>query len=267
MHIPKVSFTSNAMKFYPPDINSLPRAQKRIAEVLQKGSLCKEMDHEKRWRLSFMKSPVAIRARQGDNHVCCVDFQETAFAPGTDPMSKDAKVISTGELYQSPASVLFRSVGYKSTPLPGLQELGVPFDDKLGIIPCDAHGRVLSPLKGPGKLSAGHVPGIYAVGWVKRGPTGVIVSTMVDAFTTADDIIQDWFSNANFLNTERGVNQSTGLGWDGVKDKVIAQDVTPVDWEAWKRIDEAERMRGQEIKKPRLKFTDVKEMKKAAGLA
>ncbi|KAF1976594.1 NADPH:adrenodoxin oxidoreductase mitochondrial precursor [Bimuria novae-zelandiae CBS 107.79] len=264
MHFPKVGFKSDAKKFYPRDLGVFPRAQKRLAEVLLKGSHCDGRDHKRRWELSFMRSPQAIR---GDNHVTGVDFQKTAFAPDADPLSKGAKVVPTNEWVQSPASVVFRSVGYKSTALPGLSELGALFDEKLGIIPNDAYGRVISPSKGPGALSAGHLPGLYAVGWVKRGPTGVIVSTMMDAFTTGDVIAADWKADAQFLNTEKGVNKSTGLGWDGVRDKVLAKGVIPVDWEAWKKIDQAERARGKEKGKLREKFTDFEQMKMAAGLS
>lgn len=268
MSFPNVGFKSNVHTFYPQNIDVLPRAQKRLAEVLLKGSSCDERDHRKRWQLSFMKSPVAILPdSKAPDHVGSVELQRTAFAPHTDPLSKDAKVVPTNETVEFPASVVFRSVGYKSVALPGLEQLGVMFDNKLGIIPNDAYGRILSPSKGPGHLSAAHLPGLYAVGWVKRGPTGVIVSTMMDAFTTGDAIVQDWKSDAQFLNTDRGVNKSTGLGWDGVKDKVLAQGVVPVDWEAWKRIDKEERERGKIVKKKREKFTSFEQMKIAAGLA
>lgn len=273
MQFQEVGFEStNLRSLYPQDIKSLPRVQKRLADVLLKGTPKTEMDHKKEWKLSFMKSPHAIRPRADrhnggiDHQVDSVDFQMTEFVPGCDPFSKDAKVRLTDEVATSKASMMFRSIGYKSTPLPDLSDLGVPFDENLGIIPNDVHGRIMSPSAGPGSLSAGHLPGLYAVGWVKRGPTGVIVSTMMDAFTTADIIAQDWSANVPFLNTEKGKNTSTGLGWDGVKDKVLSQGATPVDWEAWKRIDQAERARGKELGKVRWKFTDTEQMKAAAGL-
>lgn len=266
--IPGVGFETNAHEFYPRDISALPRVQKRLVEVLKKGSQSNLRDVEKQWRLSSMMSPKAIGAkRPGSSHVDFVELQQTMFAPDADPLSKNAKVVLADQVFESPASAVFRSVGYKSTALPGFDKMGILFDEQMGIIPNDAFGRILSPSKGPGDLSAGHLPGLYAVGWVKRGPTGVIASTMMDAFTTADAIAEDWKSRSPFLNTERGVDKSTGLGWDGVRDKVLAQGVVPVDWKAWKRIDEAEQARGKELKKVREKFTDVEQMKVAAGLA
>lgn len=267
MQLPKVGFQSNAKDFYPLDLSPLPRAQKRLAELLSRGSPCSESDREKECKISFMKAPVAILPDAGaPSQVGSVRFQKTAFAADTDSLSRSAKVIRTDEIVQSPASAVFRSVGYKSTALPGLEDLGVLFDDRLGIIPNDAHGRIISPWTGPGNLTAGHLPGLYAVGWVKRGPTGVIVDTMMDAFTTSDVIVQDWNTNAQFLNTENGVNNSTGLGWDAVKDRVLAQGTIPVDWDAWKRIDRAERETGMELNKSASKFTSWEQMKVVAGL-
>ncbi|KAJ4354311.1 NADPH-adrenodoxin reductase [Didymosphaeria variabile] len=275
MQFPKVGFKSTGLRsFYPPEgIHTLPRVQKRLAMVLQQGAPIDKHDHKKRWELSFLRSPHAIHAKKNrlnqviGNRVDSIEFQKTNFVPDANPFSEDAKVHPTGEMVTTEASMVFRSIGYKSTPLPGLSDLGVPFDEKLGIIPNDVHGRIISPSAGPGNLSAGHLPGLYAVGWVKRGPTGVIVNTMMDAFTTADIIAQDWSTNVPFLNTEKGSDASTGLGWDGVKDTVLAQGVIPVDWEAWKRIDKAERERGKQVGKVRWKFADTEQMKAAAGLA
>jgi adrenodoxin-NADP+ reductase len=151
-------------------------------------------------------------------------------------------------------------VGYKSTALPGLSNLGVPFDSKLGIIPNDIHGRVISPDAGPGSLTAGHVAGLYCAGWVKRGPTGVIASTMQDAFTSADVIAHDWENNVPFLNDTNGESQSTRLGWEGLKEEVKSKGVRPLSWADWKIIDEAERTRGKAKGKEREKFASVAEM-------
>jgi adrenodoxin-NADP+ reductase len=101
---------------------------------------------------------------------------------------------------------------------------------------------------------------MYCAGWVKRGPTGVIASTMEDAFASADIIAQDWEANVPFMNTEGGESMSTHLGWDGVKDEVIAKGVQPLSWKDWKVIDAAERDRGKKLRKEREKFGTVKEM-------
>lgn len=260
MHIPSVHFEPVDRSFYPLDIKKLPRIQKRIAEVLLKGTPSAPADSPKSWALDFFTAPKSINAES--NHVSSMTFTKQRIADGSDQFDNRARVVPTDEEVTMDASLAFRSVGYKSTPLAGLDSLGVPFDSKLGIIPNDVHGRVITPTQGPGDLTAGHVQGLYCAGWVKRGPTGVIASTMQDAFASADIVAQDWAANVPFLNGEASGSQSTGLGWDGVKEDVIAKGVRPLSWKDWKAIDHAERKRGKKLGKEREKFGRVEDMLK-----
>ncbi|EOA86223.1 uncharacterized protein SETTUDRAFT_151300 [Exserohilum turcica Et28A] len=254
MQIPSVAFEPIDRSLYPPDIKKLPRVQKRIAEVLLKGSKASLQDAPRSWALEFMQAPKAMHA-DGD-HLSSITFTKQNFVPDGDPFDQKTRVVPTAEESTMEASLAFRSVGYKSTALPGLSDLGVPFDDRLGIIPNDMHGRVMTPSAGPGNLTAGHVPGLYCAGWVKRGPTGVIASTMQDAFASAEIIAQDWEAGVPFLND----NRSTGLGWDAIKDAVESKGVRPLSWADWKKIDGAERERGRARGKEREKFQSVEEM-------
>ncbi|KAF2628972.1 NADPH:adrenodoxin oxidoreductase mitochondrial precursor [Macroventuria anomochaeta] len=260
MKIPSIAFHDIDRSFYPIEIKKLPRVQKRTAEVLLKGSTATPEEVERSWTLDFLRAPTSMNAEQGSNHLSSMTFRKQQFVPDADPLDPSARVQPTEDDITVPASLAFRSVGYKSTALRGLSDLGVPFDSKLGIIPNDVHGRVISPDAGPGSLTAGHISGLYCAGWVKRGPTGVIASTMQDAFTSADVIAYDWENNAKFLNDAHGEDKSTHLGWDGVKAEVEAKGVRPLSWNDWKRIDEAERARGREKGKKREKFASVAEM-------
>ncbi|KAF2004573.1 FAD/NAD(P)-binding domain-containing protein [Amniculicola lignicola CBS 123094] len=267
MHIDHVQFEPINRSLYPPDIKKLPRVQKRIGEVMLKGTppLSSHSTNSKSWALDFLKAPEQMNASSANSRqLSSIDFTHQTFAPDTDPFSKTAKVLPTEETSTLPASIAFRSVGYKSTAIPGLSDLGVPFDEKLGIIPNDQYGRIINPSTGPGSLTAGHVHGLYCAGWVKRGPTGVIASTMDDAFTSADVIIRDWESEVPFLNSPES-DKSTGLGWYGVKDEVIARGVRVLDWGDWLRVDEMERLRGKNVGKEREKFVEVEDMLEGAG--
>ncbi|KAJ4988442.1 NADPH-adrenodoxin reductase arh1 [Stagonosporopsis vannaccii] len=263
MKIPSVAFHGIDRSFYPSEIKKLPRVQKRIAEVLFKGSTATPDEVDRSWALDFLRAPSSMNPEEGSNHLSSMTFRKQEFVPGADPLDSSARVQPIQDEVTVPASLAFRSVGYKSTSLPGLSDLGVPFDSKLGIIPNDVHGRVISPDAGPGSLTAGHVAGLYCAGWVKRGPTGVIASTMQDAFTSADVLAHDWENNVPFLNNAHGDNEGTQLGWDGVKAEVEARGVRPLSWADWKRIDEAERSRGQKKGKEREKFSSVAEMLEA----
>src|SRR5947207_2850382 len=77
------------------------------------------------------------------------------------------------------AGLVFRAIGYRGLPLPG-----VPFDERQGVIPNDG-GRVTDPSTGVTR------PGEYVVGWIKRGPTGVIGTNKRDAQQTVDAILAD----------------------------------------------------------------------------
>lgn len=188
------------------------------------------------------------------------------------PFSPSSKVItkylSSGKeaKVNLPANTFFRSVGYKSLPLPGLGDLEVPFDDSRGVIPNDGFGRVTVPLtteagthdKLPDGSVISHLPGLYCAGWVKRGPTGVIATTMTDAFSTADAIAADVSkSGSSLLNAS---HERTGLGWEGVRAEAEQLGVRATSWEDWERIDRAERERGSQNGKIREKFGRVEEM-------
>ena len=81
---------------------------------------------------------------------------------------------------------MLRSIGYLGT---GLE--GIPFDASRGLIPNEA-GRVVDPDTGE------QVPGHYAVGWIKRGPSGVIGTNKKDAHETVATIFEDLESTAGF---------------------------------------------------------------------
>jgi adrenodoxin-NADP+ reductase len=151
MRIPSVHFEPIDQSLYPSDIKKLPRVQKRIAEVLLKGTPSAPADSPKSWALDFFRAPKSIIAES--DHVSSMTFTKQRIAEGSDQFDNRARVVATDEGVTMDASLAFRSVGYKSTPLPGLDSLGVPFDSKLGIIPNDVHGRVITPAQGPGDLT------------------------------------------------------------------------------------------------------------------
>ncbi|KAI9789171.1 MAG: NADPH-adrenodoxin reductase [Peltula sp. TS41687] len=262
MKLPRVGFVPIDPFLLPPDPSkdwTLPRIQKRLAAVLAKGSTTPPALSSKRWELSFFLAPTAFRSSPNNPDQLSHLTLEKTLPKGRDPFLPSVRVQGTGETTDLPASVAFRSIGYKSEPLPGLVESGIPFDEKLGIIPNDVHGRVLAPAT---ESTAVHVPGFYVAGWSKRGPTGVIASTMEDAFATAEIIAKDWADNVRFLNHEEDGGGGTGLGWEGVKAEAERRGLRRVSWTDWKRIDAVEKHKGKLIEKERDKFPTVEEMLK-----
>lgn len=226
-------------------------------EVLKKGSSASVSAAAKSWSLDFCLSPTAFNPTSLSSHqLGSVTFGKTSLKPNAfDPT---AKAFGTEESIDIPASMAFRSIGYKSEALPGFDSLGVPFNDRLGIIPNDHFGRVIDDNEGwSDSRAAQHIPGMYCAGWVKRGPTGVIASTMQDAFSTADAVTEDWYSQVPFLNAE---GDGTGLGWDGVKEEAEKRGCRRVSWQDWQKIDAVEKGRGQSKGKEREKFTRIEDM-------
>jgi adrenodoxin-NADP+ reductase len=228
-------------------------------ELLKKGSDTAISPASKSWSLDFLLSPTRFNAvSASSNRLSGVSFEKTLLHP--DAFDPAARAKGTGENVELPAEFAFRSIGFKSEPLQGLPELGVPFDESRGIIPNDQYGRVINASQGPaGSLTALHVPGMYCAGWVKRGPTGVIASTMNDAFATAEAIAEDWYSHALFIASENGTGTRKD-GWVGLKGEAEKRGCRPVSWQDWEIIDKAERQRGKAKGKDREKFTKIEDM-------
>ncbi|KAL5316802.1 hypothetical protein ACEPPN_015853 [Leptodophora sp. 'Broadleaf-Isolate-01'] len=256
MKFPSVAFHPVDTSLIPDDITKLPRPTKRIMEVLKKGSSASVSTAPKSWSLDFCLSPKSfIPNTESPTQLGTMSFEKTTLDP--DAFSLGAKAVGTGEVVDVPASLAFRSIGYKSEPLSEFSELGIPFNDRSGIIPNDHLGRVVNDAPDwTDEKRAKHLPGMYCAGWVKRGPTGVIASTMEDAFSTAESIAMDWYGKVPFLNSQGG----DALGWDGMKDEAEKRGCRRVSWEDWKKIDGVERSKGQESGKVREKFTKVEDM-------
>ncbi|KAI9684340.1 MAG: NADPH-adrenodoxin reductase [Trizodia sp. TS-e1964] len=258
MHLPSVAFVPLEANLLPKDISSLSRTPKRLMQLLLKESSTMESSASKSWGLRFLLSPLAFRSCFGDGgDLTHIDFLQNTL-DSSEMLNLDAKTTHTDIIESVPTSLAFRSIGYKSLALPGFSEFGIPFDNLKGIIPNDACGRALNTsLGGLGKAS-GYIPGVYCSGWVKRGPSGVIASTMSDAFETAEAIAQDWHEGKPFLNGNGG--NSHAQGWKSMQEEIQQRNLRRVDWDDWKKIDSAEQNRGGVVGKAREKISSVQEM-------
>lgn len=262
MKLPGVAFHPVDSSLIPEDTKKLPRASRRLMDILLKGSTESLDKCSQSWSLDFRLSPKSFEGASGDSsRVSSTTFERTMLSS---PFDHNAYASGTGEITQLPSSIVFRSIGYKSLALDGFSEMGVPFDERRGIIQNDGDGRVHREVRTPdGAMTYGNYPGLYCAGWVKRGPTGVIASTMTDAFDTADAIAQDWDSQAQFLREDTGTAMPSG--WEGVKSEIGSASATIVQWKEWHKIDKAERERGRAAGKEREKFTDTADMLAVVG--
>ena len=160
---------------------------------------------------------------------------------------------ASGEHETIPAGLVFRAIGYRGIPLPG-----VPFDGRRGVIPNDG-GRVLD---GPGDdepSEIGQRRGEYAVGWIKRGPSGVIGTNKKDAQETVDAIFADAASDGDGLNVPDFS--------DGAAVERLLRERQPelVTYDGWASIDRHERSLGASAGRPRVKLTRIEEMLRVAA--
>lgn len=258
MKLPNVQFHSVDTSLIPPDVAGLERPQRRLMEVLLKGSGEKSLaSPSKSWSLDFCQSPVEFLGSEGSPHgVAGTVFERNELSNTFDPK---AQAKGTGERLELASPVVFRSIGYQSVALSGFEAAGIPFDDRKGIIYNDGIGRVLRDVRAAGAAIVREpFPGLYCAGWVKRGPTGVIASTMVDAFATADAITQDWASQLPFLSG--GGTGSSRDGWQGIARDSSLTAARVVRWDDWRKIDAAEKERGRSKGKEREKFISVSDM-------
>jgi len=152
---------------------------------------------------------------------------------------------ATDQTQELPVGLVFRSVGYRGVALPD-----VPFDDKAGKIPNDK-GRVLDPgTKQP-------VVGLYAAGWIKRGPSGVIGTNKPDSVETVNMMLEDLKSGA-LLNP--------GNPDPALAEKLVAERQPKYfSYADWLKLDKLEVAKGEPQGRPRVKFTSTAEMLAAIG--
>lgn len=205
-------------------------ARKNI-EFLQSVACRPEREATRRVRLRFLSSPVAL---EGTGKVERVKLERNRL------QARDGRVsaVGTGDYELLKAGLVFRSIGYFGTPLPG-----VPFDPAAGVI-CNDHGRVTETAGG------GVVPRLYAAGWIKRGPVGLIGTNKTDAKETVDHMLADLGSGPrhNASPPEMVMNLLNDRGV-----RVISQ----ADWH---RLDELEIAAGAKRGKVREKFSSVASM-------
>jgi ferredoxin/flavodoxin---NADP+ reductase len=189
-------------------------------------------------RLRFLRSPVQIR---GAGRVEAIDVRRNEIVQGDDGSLRPR---ATGEAVETvECGLALRSVGYRAVPLPG-----VPFDERTFVLPND-RGRVLAADGEP-------VPGVYAVGWIKRGPTGILGTNKRDAEETVVRLAEDLASGA-LTAPERPDREQI--------DALLAERKPElVTIEGWRAIDADELRRGEEEGRPRVKLSSRDELVSAA---
>ena len=188
-----------------------------------------DLTASRRIHIHMLQQPVEVF---GDGKVEGIRMERTA-------LQGDGSVKGTGEYIDYPVQAVYRAVGYASSPIEG-----APFDHVRNIIP-NAGGRVLD----------GDTPieGIYATGWIKRGPVGLIGSTKSDAAETIKNLVED---------AEAGKLAATGAGTgsDGVIALLDARGVRYTTWHGWELLENFEKELGAAQGRKRIKVVERETM-------
>jgi ferredoxin--NADP+ reductase len=195
----------------------------RNLEILREFAAREPAGKPKRVVLRFFHSPVAIL---GDERVESIEVVRNT-------LDAEQRAVPTDEHETIPCGLVFRSVGYRGVAL-----ASVPFDESRGTIPNEG-GRV--------------EPGVYAVGWIKRGPTGVIGTNKKDATETVELLLED------LRDAPR-----TDATADDVDALLAEREVPPVVYSGWLSIDQAEQAAGAKLGRPRVKLCTWEELLAAA---
>ena len=205
---------------------------RRNVDVLRKYAEKPVTGRSHRMVFQFLRSPVEILAdeRGAVRGVRVVRNRIEVDADGR------ARAVPTGEEEIIECGLVLRSIGYRGRPVGD-----VPFDERRGLIPNE-QGRVLGE---DGVV----LPGEYAVGWIKRGPTGIIGTNRKDATETVARILED--AEAGVLNKPR-----LDADWPAFPGQV--------DWTGWQAIDRHETTAGTPLGRPRVKLVSHAELLNAS---
>lgn len=203
----------------PEEVGDMPDkeagAKRKNLAHLQGFAACKEGDKPLSLHIKFYAKPVEIL---GGERVEGIRVERTRVENG--------RAVGTGETFDIPCQLVIPCIGYRSAPLEG-----APFDESGGRFPND-----------DGLIE----PGLYAVGWARRGPTGTIGTNRPDGIEIAEKI----------LANQSPDGKPGGAGLDAL---IAERGLEVVDFSAWQAIEAAEEAAARDPA-PRVKFSDIDDM-------
>ena len=185
--------------------------------------------------LRFLASPTEIQGDE-EGRVCAVTLQQNELVADE---SGTVRARPSGVTERLEAGLVLQAIGYRGAQLPG-----VPFDPHSGVIPT-RDSRVVGEDGQP-------ILGEYAVGWVKRGPSGVIGTNKKCAQETVDALLED-LAAGRLLDPEPQTDEQ-------LEAFVAERQEHHVPYEGWQAIDRHERERGEADGRPRVKLTLLEHM-------
>ena len=216
------------------------RTIQRKLEIIKELSEHQTQSKSKRLTIRFLVSPTAF-INDGKGGVAGLDLVKNELYATENGRLRPKATAQTEVL---DAGLVFRSVGYK-----GVATAGIPFNTDWGVI-LNEKGRVLS------EETQSPLTGQYTAGWIKRGPSGVIGTNKADAVETAECMLKD-ARDGRTLTPEFSSREE-------LEQFLHQRQPEFFNYQHWETLDALEISKGAPKDRPRVKFTDIDAMKKAA---
>jgi ferredoxin--NADP+ reductase len=219
-------------------MRSQDRSLAKKVELLREFASRGRTGKPKRLTLRFLVSPVELHG-DASGRVVGMRLVRNVLVKEKNGALRAAPM---GWFEELPVELVFRSVGYRGVPLPG-----VPFDEARGIIP-NVRGRVTLP-------ATYNLPTrLYVAGWIKRGPSGVIGTNKADAAETAEAMLED---------LGRGEVREPAEPSAAAVERLLRERVPClITFDDWKKLDALESERGKSGGRPRVKMDEAEMLRK-----
>lgn len=175
----------------------------------------------RRYIIHFNSDPVEILGEDG--RVCAIRVERTV-------TSADGKMTRTGEFEEYPVQAVYHAIGYKPAKVSG-----VAYDENKALL-ANKDGRIVTDPDGDVVR-----PRLYATGWAKRGPVGLIGSTKSDALQIVANMLED-LSKSSLEECESALPGRLAIDREpkSIENLLASRGVDVVDFDGWKRVDDFE---------------------------
>ena len=195
---------------------------------------------DRRYYVHFNSAPTEILGEDGKVKAIRVERTETG---------ADGRMHRTGEFTDYPVEAVYHAIGYRPAEAPG--------------IAYDEHGAHLANANGDGRITADVDGGdvrerLYATGWAKRGPVGLIGSTKSDALAIVTNMLED------LAKAAEGGRVAADRDPESIDRLLAERGIRPIDFAGWKKVDAFERAEGAKEGREHKKVIDPEQMRELA---
>ena len=197
---------------------------------------------DRKYYIHFNSAPVEVLGEDGKVKAIRVEKTTT---------SADGKMTRTGEFEEYPVQAVYHAIGYKPATAPG-----IAYDERRAhLANANGDGRITTEASGEGAQVRER---LYATGWAKRGPVGLIGSTKSDALLIVTNMLEDLSKAAE------GGRVAADRDPESIDRLLASRGVKPIDFAGWKKVDAFERAEGAKEGREHKKVIDPEQMRALA---